>query len=52
LSREVLKFYSQKKNVALQFTTGKSGPHFETGDHLDEAYFEAGNAAGPFVINN
>jgi hypothetical protein len=31
---------------------GKAGPHFETGDHVDEAYFEAGSAAGPFVINN
>jgi hypothetical protein len=32
--------------------TGKAGPHFETGDHVDEAYYEAGIAAGPFVINN
>ncbi len=31
---------------------GKAGPHFETGDHVDEAYFEAGNAAGSFVLNN
>ena len=31
---------------------GKAGPHFETGDHVDEAYFEAGNAAGSFILNN
>ncbi len=31
---------------------GKAGPHFETGDHVDEAYFEAGNASGPFILNN
>jgi hypothetical protein len=31
---------------------GKAGPHFETGDHVDEAYFEAGQSVGPFILNN
>ena len=38
--------------ATLTKAMGKAGPHFETGDHVDEAYFEAGNAAGAFVINN
>jgi hypothetical protein len=45
----------QHKIVAKASITkamGKAGPHFETGDHVDEAYFEAGNEAGAFVINN
>jgi hypothetical protein len=31
---------------------GKAGPHFETGDHVDEAYFEAGQSLGEFILNN
>jgi hypothetical protein len=31
---------------------GKAGPHFETGEHLDGAYAEAGEGLGVFVLNN
>jgi hypothetical protein len=31
---------------------GKAGPHFETGEHLEGAYAEAGDSAGAFVLNN
>ena len=31
---------------------GKAGPHFETGEHLDGAYEEAGDGAGAFILNN
>jgi hypothetical protein len=31
---------------------GKAGPHFETGDHIDSAYTEAGEAVGAFILNN
>jgi hypothetical protein len=31
---------------------GKAGPHFETGEHLDEAYGEAGDGLGAFILNN
>ncbi len=45
----------KKKIIAKAKITkamGKAGPHFETGDHVDEAYFEAGNASGSFILNN
>jgi hypothetical protein len=31
---------------------GKAGPHFETGEHLDGCYAEAGEGLGLFVLNN
>ena len=31
---------------------GKAGPHFETGEHLDAAYAEAGDGLGAFILNN
>jgi hypothetical protein len=31
---------------------GKSGPHFETGEHLAGAYAEAGDGLGAFILNN
>jgi hypothetical protein len=31
---------------------GKAGPHFETGEHLDGAYSEAGSSLGGFILNN
>jgi len=31
---------------------GKAGPHFETGDHVDAAYAEAGDGSGAFILNN
>jgi hypothetical protein len=31
---------------------GKAGPHFETGEHLDGAYTEAGDVLGGFILNN
>jgi hypothetical protein len=31
---------------------GKAGPHFETGEHLDGAYNEAGDGLGAFILNN
>jgi len=31
---------------------GKAGPHFETGEHLDAAYAQAGEGAGIFILNN
>ena len=31
---------------------GKAGPHFETGEHLDGAYTEAGDGLGVFILNN
>jgi hypothetical protein len=31
---------------------GKAGPHFETGEHLDGAYNEAGEGLGSFILNN
>jgi hypothetical protein len=31
---------------------GKAGPHFETGEHLDGAYSEAGDSLGAFILNN
>ena len=31
---------------------GKAGPHFETGEHIDAAYAQAGEAAGAFILNN
>jgi hypothetical protein len=31
---------------------GRAGPHFETGEHLDAAYAQAGGALGPFILNN
>jgi hypothetical protein len=31
---------------------GKAGPHFETGEHLDGAYMEAGDGLGAFILNN
>ena len=31
---------------------GKAGPHFETGEHLDGAYTEAGDGLGAFILNN
>jgi hypothetical protein len=31
---------------------GKAGPHFETGEHIDGAYSEAGTALGVFILNN
>ncbi|HEY4966515.1 MAG TPA: hypothetical protein VII28_08950 [Puia sp.] len=30
---------------------GKAGPHFETGEHLDGAYEEAGDGLGAFILN-
>jgi len=41
-----------KAKAKITKAMGKAGPHFETGDHVDEAYFEAGNAAGSFILNN
>ena len=29
---------------------GKAGPHFETGEHVDAAYDEAGRGAGAFIV--
>lgn len=48
-TRDTHKIIAEAK---LAKAMGKAGPHFETGNHVDEAYFEAGKAAGPFVINN
>ncbi|HMH31858.1 MAG TPA: hypothetical protein VK543_02450 [Puia sp.] len=31
---------------------GKAGPHFETGEHLDAAYAQAGEGTGTFILNN
>jgi hypothetical protein len=31
---------------------GKAGSHFETGEHLDGAYTEAGEGLGAFILNN
>jgi hypothetical protein len=31
---------------------GKVGAHFETGEHLEGAYTEAGDGAGAFILNN
>ncbi|HEX4850972.1 MAG TPA: hypothetical protein VFV08_09210, partial [Puia sp.] len=31
---------------------GKAGPHFETGEHIDGAYTEAGSALGEFILNH
>jgi len=31
---------------------GRAGPHFETGEHLDAAYDQAGSALGTFILNN
>jgi len=31
---------------------GKAGPHFETGEHVENAYAEAGEEAGAFILNN
>jgi len=31
---------------------GKAGPHFETGEHVDGAYEQAGEGLGAFILNN
>jgi hypothetical protein len=31
---------------------GKADPHFETGEHVENVYAEAGEGAAAFIINN
>lgn len=38
--------------VKITKAMGKAGPHFETGEHLDGAYEEAGDGLGAFILNN
>ncbi len=35
--------------LSVEKVTGRAGSHFETGEHLDGAYGEAGNLVGSFI---